>query len=94
MIDPALSTALSEFPIHKLQTDIRLFYGLASQMCKFSDDFSEAYAPFKHLLKKGQKFEWNDNLQAVFKTAPRHLTCTKTLAFYQPDPKMRLIMDA
>jgi hypothetical protein len=60
-------------------------------MCNFSGDISEALAPFKHLLKKGQKFEWNDDLQAVFKAARRHPTLTKTLAFYRPDRKMRLI---
>jgi hypothetical protein len=68
-IDPSLTTALSEFPVPKLQSDIRSFCGLANQMCNFSDYISEALAPFKHLLKKGQKFEWNDDLQATFKAA-------------------------
>ncbi len=63
-------------------------------MCNFSDDFLEVLAPFKHLLKKGQKFKWNDNLQAVFKVARCHLTSTKTLAFYRPDRNTRLITDA
>jgi hypothetical protein len=93
-IDPSLTTALSEFPVPKSQTDIRSFCGLANQMCNFSDDISEALAPFKHLLKKGQKFEWNDDLQATFEAARRHLTSTKTLAFYRPDRKTRLITDA
>ncbi len=93
-MDPSLTTALSEFPVPKLQTNIRSFCGLANQMCNFSDDISEALAPFKHLLKKGQKFEWNDVLQATFKAARRHLTSTKTLAFYRPDRKTRLITDA
>jgi hypothetical protein len=84
-IDPSLRTALSEFLVPKLQTDIRSFCGLANQMCNFSDDISEALAPFKHLLKKGQKFEWNDDLQATFEAARRQLTSTKTLAFYRPD---------
>ncbi len=87
-IDPSLTTALSEFPVPKSQTDIRSFCGLANQMCNFSDDISEALALFKHLLKKGQKFEWNDE------AARRHLTSTKTLAFYRPDRKTRLITDA
>jgi hypothetical protein len=93
-IDPTLSTALSEFPVPKSQTDIRSFCGLANQMCNFSDDISEVLAPFKHLLKKGQKFTWNDDLQATFEAARRHLTSTKTLAFYRPDRKTRLITDA
>jgi hypothetical protein len=70
-MDPTLSTALSEFPVPKSQTDIRSFCGLANQMCNFSDDISEVLAPFKHLLKKGQKFAWNDNLQANFEAARR-----------------------
>jgi hypothetical protein len=94
LIDPALSTALSEFPVPKLQIDIRSFCRLANQMCNFSDDISEALAPFKHLLKKGQKFEWNDYLQAMFEAAQCHLTSTKTLAFYRLDRKTRLITDA
>jgi len=79
MIDPALSTALSEFPVPKSQMDIRSFCGLANQRCNFSDDNSEALAPFKHLLKKGQKSEWNDDLQTVFEAVRCHLTSTKTL---------------
>jgi hypothetical protein len=63
-------------------------------MCNFSDNISEVLAPFKHLLKKGQKFTWNDDLQATFEAARHHLTSTKTLAFYQPDRKTRLITDA
>jgi hypothetical protein len=50
-IDPSLTKALSEFPVPKSQTDIRSFCGLANQMCNFSDDISEALAPFKHLMK-------------------------------------------
>ncbi len=65
--DLVLSTALSEFPVLKSQPNIRLFCGLANQMFNFSDNISEALAPFKHLLKKGQKFKWNDNLQAMFR---------------------------
>jgi hypothetical protein len=76
-IDPALSTAWLEFPIPKSQTDIRSFCGLANQMGNISDDILEVLAPFKHSLKKGQKFEWNDDLQSVFKAALRHLTSTK-----------------
>jgi hypothetical protein len=60
-------------------------------MCNFSNDISEVLAPFKHLLKKGQKFAWDDDLQATFQAARRHLTSTKTLAFYRPDRKTRLI---
>jgi hypothetical protein len=93
-MDPALLTASSEFLVPKSQTDISSFCGLANQMCNFSDDISEALAPFKHLLKKGQKFEWNDNLQAVFKAVQPHLTSTKTLAFYRPDRKTTLVMDS
>jgi hypothetical protein len=57
VINPALSTALSEFPVPKSQIDISSFCGLANQMCNFSDDILEALAPFKLLLKKGQKFK-------------------------------------
>jgi hypothetical protein len=46
-----------------------------------SCNFSEALAPFKHLLKEGQQFEWIDDLQATFKAATRHLTLTKYWRF-------------
>jgi hypothetical protein len=84
-IDPSLTTALSEFPVPKLQTDIRSFCGLANQMCNFSDDISEAPAPFKYLLMKGQKFEWNDNLQATFEAARHHLTSTFGILQTRPE---------
>ncbi len=46
------------------------------------------------MLKKGQKFTWNDDVQVTFEVASRRLTSTKTLAFYRPDRKTRLITDA
>ncbi len=73
--------------------DIQSFCGLANKVWNFSDNISEVLAPFKHLLKKGQKFAWNNNLLASFEAARRHLTSKKTLAFYRPEKKMRLITD-
>ncbi len=60
-IDLSLTKALPEFPIPKLQTNIQSFCGLANQLCNFSDDNVEALAPFKYLMKKCQKFKWNDD---------------------------------
>ena len=93
-IDPALTVALSNFPVPTSQTDMRSFCGLSNQLSNFSDTMAETLSPFKHLLKKGTKFLWNDDLQAAFEDARKHLASPKVLAYYRPDRKTRLVTDA
>ena len=93
-IDPALTRALAEFPTPTSPTDVRSFFGLANQICNFSDEISELLAPLKSLLKKGVLFQWLPEHQAAFECAREHLASSKVLAYYSPSRQTRLIVDA
>ena len=93
-IDPALCKALSEFPVPANVTDLRSFCGLANQLCNFSDDIAKLLSPLKSLLKKGIKFTWLPEHQNAFEEARKHLSSSKTLAYYDPSRQTRLICDA
>ena len=93
-IDPALCKALAEFPIPANVTDLRSFCGLANQLCNFSDEIAKLLSPLKSLLKKGIKFAWLPEHQTAFEEARKHLSSSKTLAYYDPSRQTRLICDA
>ena len=93
-LDSTLTRALSDFPIPKNITDVRSFCGLANQLCNFSAEISTLLLPLKPLLKKGTKFQWLEEHQKAFEHARVHLSSTKTLAYYDPNRKTRLICDA
>ncbi len=93
-IDPVLYRALAEFPVPKNGTDLRSFCGLANQLCNSSDDIAKLLSPLKPLLKKGVKFDWLPEHQAAFDVARQHLSSAKTLTYYDPSRRTRLICDA
>ena len=93
-IDPALTKALSEFPTPTSPTDVRSFFGLANQICNFSDEISQLLMPLKSLLKKGVMFQWLPEHQSAFDLAREHLASTKVLAYYSPSRQTRLVVDA
>jgi len=93
-IDPALIEALRQFPTPKSQTDVRSFMGLANQTCNFSRDIAKALEPLKDLLKKNVTFTWQPEHQAAFEIATEELASPRSLAYYDPSRRTRLIADA
>ena len=92
--DPSLAKALSEFPHPKNLTDMRSFFGLANQLCNFTEEIAQILAPLQSLLKKGIPFMWMEEHEQAFQNAKTHLSSKKTLTYYCPDRKTRLISDA
>ncbi len=93
-IDPSLTKALSEFPTPTTPTDVRSFFGLANQICNFSEEISQLLMPLKSLLKKGVMFQWLPEHQSAFELARDHLASTKVLAYYSSRRQTRLVVDA
>ena len=64
---PAESTlaAIKNFPTPTSITDIRSWFGLVNQVA-YTFSQSRIMEPFRDLLKKGQKFYWDDRLQTLF----------------------------
>ena len=82
--DPALLTAISQFPTPLNITDLRAFFGLCQQLGNFSPAISSALVPLFPLLKKGLIFEWTSTHDDAFKLARTALSAHHSLAFYDP----------
>ena len=64
--DPAMVTAIQDWPIPTDVTDVRKFLGLASYNRWYIAQFSDIAAPLHKLTQKGEPFAWNDRCQAAF----------------------------
>ena len=63
---PRLLEAIQEFPTPTNITDIRSWFGMINQV-SYAFASAERMSPFRNLLKPGKLFEWNDQLDNIFK---------------------------
>ena len=59
-VDPKKVEAVVHWPRLTSVTEIRSFLGLAGYYRKFIKDFSRIVAPLTKLIKKYQKYEWEE----------------------------------
>ena len=62
---PKLLSSIQNFPTPTNITDIRSWFGLVNNVA-YAFSQSNIMAPFRDLLKKGQKFYWDDELETLF----------------------------
>ena len=82
-VDPGKVQEVLEWKAPKCVKDIRSFLGLAGYYRRFIPNFSKISKPMTELLKKDQKFEWDEECEQAFRTLKKHLTTAPVLA--QPD---------
>jgi hypothetical protein len=92
--DPALTRAISEFPVPKSITDVRSFFGLCKQIGHFSDQLATVLDPLSPLLKAGYAFQWTARHDEAFFAARKLLSTVHDLAFYDPKRPTSLHVDA
>nr|GFB79928.1 putative reverse transcriptase domain-containing protein [Tanacetum cinerariifolium] len=59
-MDPSKVKAITKWPRPKTVTEVRSFLGLASYYRRFVEGFSRLALPLKKLMRKGEKFVWNE----------------------------------
>ena len=62
---PKLLSSIQNFPTPTNITDVRSWFGLVNNVA-YTFSQSHIMAPFRDLLKKGQKFYWDDTLETLF----------------------------
>ncbi|XP_074368614.1 uncharacterized protein LOC141708745 [Apium graveolens] len=62
-LDPAKVEAITNWPRSSNVTEVRSFLGLAGYYRRFVEGFSSIALPLTQLMRKGIKFEWNDDLE-------------------------------
>lgn len=58
--------AIAEFPTPQNITDVRAWFGVVNQV-SYSFSMADKMLPFRQLLKPSTPFQWNGNLDALFK---------------------------
>ncbi|XP_074323417.1 uncharacterized protein LOC141660339 [Apium graveolens] len=73
-LDPAKVEAITNWPKPSNVTEVMSFLGLAGYYRRFVEGFSSIALPLTQLMRKGIKFEWNDDREKSFQeeTAPVH----------------------
>ena len=62
---PKYSDAILNFPVPRNIHDIRSWFGLVNQV-SYAFSMAKRMLPFRELLKTGQQFQWNSELQEIF----------------------------
>nr|GEX65637.1 DNA/RNA polymerases superfamily protein [Tanacetum cinerariifolium] len=79
-MDPAKVEAITKWPRPTSVTEVRSFLGLAGYYRRFVEGFSRLALPLTKLMRKGEKFVWNEEREKSFEelkqrlvSAPREL---------------------
>lgn len=64
--NPDKVNVIKTYPVPSNCNEVRSFVALVSYYRRFVKDFASVASPLNNLLKKGVKFEWNDECQIAF----------------------------
>ena len=74
--------------------EVRSFLGLCTFMSRFIPNFSQKTADLRELLKKDNKFTWEEKHSTAFENLKTELTSDSVLAYYDPTKPCILVTDA
>ena len=78
-MDPAKIEAITKWPRPNTVTEVRSFLGLAGYYRRFVEGFSLLALPLTQLMRKGVKFEWNEERQKSFEELKKRLVTAPIL---------------
>nr|GFC86304.1 putative reverse transcriptase domain-containing protein [Tanacetum cinerariifolium] len=88
-MDPAKVDAITKWPRPTSVTEVHSFLGLAGYYRRFVEGFSRLALPSTKLVRKGEKFVWNEEREKSFEELKQHLVS----APYHPG-KANVVADA
>ncbi|GJW33445.1 putative nucleotidyltransferase, ribonuclease H, partial [Tanacetum coccineum] len=93
-VDPAKVEAVTNWPRPKSVTEVRSFLGLAGYYRRFVEGFSSLASPLTQLIRKGVKFEWNDEREKCFEELKKRLVTAPILAVPEGTGGFQIYSDA
>ena len=86
--------AIKNAPAPRDVTQLRAFLGMLNYYHRFLPNVATILEPLHGLLRKGQKWKWNQEQQKAFETAKELLQSADLLIHFNPDVKLVLASDA
>nr|GFB94645.1 hypothetical protein [Tanacetum cinerariifolium] len=78
-MDPAKVEAITKWPRPTSVIEVRSFLGLAGYYRRFVEGFSRFALPLTKLIRKGEKFVWNEEREKSFEELKQHLVSAPVL---------------
>ena len=93
-IDPAITEAITKYPMPANRSDLRSFIGLVNQLSTCTNTLATLLTSFRPLLSTKNEFLWSNHHQEAFATIKKSLTTSPVLSFFDMTKPTRLSTDA
>ncbi|GJS49558.1 putative reverse transcriptase domain-containing protein, partial [Tanacetum coccineum] len=93
-MDPTKVEAITKWPRLTSVTEVRSFLELAGYYRRFVDGFSRMALPLTKLMRKGEKFVWNDEREKSFEELKQHLVSAPILTLPSGSGGFQIYSDA
>nr|GEY00187.1 hypothetical protein [Tanacetum cinerariifolium] len=93
-MDPAKVEAITKWPRLKTMTEIRSFLGLAGHYRRFVEGFSRLALPLTKLIRKGEKFVWDEEREKIFEELKKRLVSAPILTLPSGSGSFQIYSDA
>nr|GFA56404.1 reverse transcriptase [Tanacetum cinerariifolium] len=93
-MDPAKVEAITKWPRPTSVTEVRSFMGLAGYYHRFVKGFSRLALPLAKLMRKGEKFVWNEEREKSFEELKQRLVSAPVLTLPSGSGGFQIYSDA
>nr|GFA02018.1 retrotransposon protein, putative, Ty3-gypsy subclass [Tanacetum cinerariifolium] len=93
-MDPAKVEAITKWPRLKTMIEIRSFLGLAGHYRRFVEGFSRLALPLTKLIRKGEKFVWDEEREKIFEELKKRLVSAPILTLPSGSGGFQIYSDA
>nr|GFB41033.1 putative reverse transcriptase domain-containing protein [Tanacetum cinerariifolium] len=93
-MDPAKVEAITKWPRRTSVTEVHSFLGLAGYYRIFVEGFSRLALPLSKLMRKGEKFVWNEEREKRFEELKQRLVSAPVLTLPSGSGRFRNYSDA
>nr|GFC20362.1 putative reverse transcriptase domain-containing protein [Tanacetum cinerariifolium] len=93
-MDPAKVEAITKWPRPTSVTEVRSFLGLAGHYRGFVEGFSRLALPLTKLMRKGEKFVWNEEREKSFEELKQRLVSAPVLTLSSGSGGFQIYSDA
>nr|GEY13927.1 RNA-directed DNA polymerase [Tanacetum cinerariifolium] len=93
-MDPAKVEAITKWPRPTSVTEVRSFLGLAGYYRRFVEGFSRLALPLTKLMRKGEKFVWNEEREKSFEELKQRLVSAPVLTLPSGSGGFQIYSDA